>query len=261
MKWVVFTFLLFALVVLSFIGCAGQRVVMQVPEIQAGQLLDSLVARDTLVQSIYITGKGKFIAQDKDERFFATIMARRPDKLYVRIAGPLGITTAILWLCGNDSLCIYIPSKGTVLVEPLGADIPDVILPPSTPVMLDMFCGIAPIARFADSLQNFEKASEGYYLTFKRGNEVLVALAKPNPWHISEFQWVKTTNTNEQVDVKFTDGEITEEIWRPGKIEITAPALAQKISISIKKELINPALDDTMFIPKLPKGVKWQSAF
>jgi len=253
---------IFILLLLSLSGCAARKEISgELPEITAEELIDSLVAQDTLAKTFHIRGKGTFSAGGKDEKFAMSMLIRRPDKMHVRIAGPLGVSIAVLWLCGNDSMCIYIPSKATVLVEPLGADIPDVILPPSAPVMLDMFCGMAPIYRFSDSLQNFEKSSDGYYLTFRRGDEVFVALAKPDPWHIAEFQWAKISNTGEQVDVKFEDGELRNGVWRPKKIEITAPALKQKISAKIIKDRMNIEIPDSMFAPKIPLKTRWQSAF
>ncbi len=254
-------FLLLLLSVYFFSGCAAQKTIGELPRISSGELLDSLIVQDTLLKTFHIRGKGKFLAGDKEDNFAMSLVASRPNKFHLRIVGPLGISVAVLWLCGQDSLCVFIPSKATVLVEPLGAEIPDVILPPSAPVMLDMFCGMAPIYRFSDSLQNFEKSSDGYYLTFKKNDEVLIALAKPNPWHIEEFQWVRTTNTNEQVDVKFSKGEVRDGIWRPKKIEITAPALGQRLTATIKKDNLNIEIPDSMFIPKIPPKARWQSAF
>ncbi len=244
-----------------FSGCAGKKAIGELPKISSGELLDSLIAQDTLLKTFHIRGKGKFLAGDKENNFAMSLIARRANKLHLRVVGPLGISVAVLWLCGQDSLCIFIPSKATVLVEPLGEEIPDVILPPSAPVMLDMFCGMAPIYRFSDSLQNFERTSDGYYLTFKKNGEVLIALAKPNPWHVEEFQWVRTANTNEQVDVKFSKGKIRDGIWRPQKIEITAPALGQKLTATIKKDRLNIEIPDSMFTPEIPPKARWQSAF
>ncbi len=258
-----FALLFYAVFLLVFIlsGCARNRMAPPIPEITAEQLIDSLIAQDTLIETLHISGKGKFRSGDREERFVVYMIARRPDKLNVRLVGPLGISIGVLWLCGDDSLCIFIPSKNTVLVEPLGADAADVILPPSAPVMLDMFCALAPIYRFSDSLQNFERSTDGYYLTFKKGGEVLVALAKPNPWRVEEYEWVKLSNTNEQVAVKFSDGTLVNGVWRPRRVQITAPALGQVITLKINKEELNIEIQDSMFSPTLPPMVNWQSAF
>jgi len=124
-----------------------------------------------------------------------------------------------------------------------------------------MFSGMAPISRFKDALQNFEKTSDGCYLTFKNEKEMLIVLAKPQPWHIESFEWVKLANTNEQVNVEFENGELRDNIWRPGKIVITSPALGQIISVNITFDQINPSLADSLFAPKLPPNATWQSAF
>jgi len=242
-------------------GCAAPRVAAPVPEISPNEMMDSLVAGDKLVRSAYLKGKGKFTSGGTEETFMVNLLASRPDRLIVNVLGPLGLPIAILWLCGQDSLCIYLPSRNAVLVEPLGADMPGMILPPAAPILVDMFCGMAPIARFAHALQNFEKTSDGHFLTFKTDRELLIAFAKPQPWHIESFEWAKLANTSEQVSVEFEDGEIRDDIWRPGKIIITSPALGQVISVNITRDEINPSPADSLFVPKIPPNAVWQNAF
>ena len=246
---------------ISFWGCAAKTTATGLPKIAAKELIDSLVAQDTLLKTVRITGKGNFRGQGKDESFLVGLHTSRPDKMLSHIKGPLGITAAVLWLCGKDSLCIYLPAKNAVLVEPLGINDPNIVLPPATPILVDMFSGMAPVYRFADSLQNFEEVAGGYYLTFRKNDEILVALAKPYPWHVENFQWTRTTNQKEQVDVQFSDGEVQNGIWRPDKITITAPALDQIITLDINKCEMNIAIDDSLFKPNLPEQVKWMSAF
>lgn len=250
-----------AFLIFMGIGCAPRKALPPVPRIAAKEIIDSLVAQDTLLKDVRMIGKGKFSAQGKEDAFTFRVFSKRSGKLFTEIQGPFGMTIALLWLCGDDSLCIYLPSANMVLVEPLGLEDPNVILPPAAPVLVDMFCGTSPITRFADSLISFEQTSEGYFLTFQKNNETLVIMAKPSPWRVEEFQWVKNANPKEQVDVKFLEERFTDGIRRPKKIIITAPVLGQTISTYINKEEVNIGAPDSLFEPPIPENAIWKSAF
>ncbi len=254
--------LLFALVAALFFGGCAPRGKLSVPKISRQELLDSLMAQDTVVHVVQLGGRGTFETPHMRKGFSFDILAKRGEKLLAHIKGPLGITAAVLWLCRPDSLCIFLPSKRTVLVEPLGVRESTVVLPPAAPIMIDMFCGIAPISHFADSVKSFERASEGYYITFGKGDESLIVLAAPNPWHIKSFQWVREGNPPQVTDVELEDGHVIGKVWRPRRVVVTAPALGQTIEIKITRDIINPEAADSLFEPKLPwDKVNWQRAY
>lgn len=248
-----------------FAGCAGPskaRHAKPIPKIKSGELVDSLIAADTMLTRTRILGHGVYKQGNVKRGFRVGIVADRENgKLAAYIsAGFVGVV-AVLWLCNPDSLCIYLPMQNYAMKEPVGHDIEGVVLPPSAPVMIDMFSAQSPIRRFAGYLKELERTQSGYYLTFDRGDEALIVLAKPNPWHIAGYQWVSQKNPPQVVDVQFKEGQFRDGVWVPQKIKISQPTLDQEIEITIEKYLINPQIPDSLFYPKIPEDVNWYRLF
>jgi len=262
MKYYIIAVLCFSICVSFFLGCAAQKEITEAPKISELELLDSLLAQDTVIHSVRLTGKGKYYSSSGKHVFTVGLVTDRDEqKMAAYIGGPLGTTFTILWLCHKDSLCIYITYRKQVLVEPIGIELEGVVLPPSARIMIDMFSGIAPIAQFKDNLTNFESIPAGYYLTFEKDEEALVALVKPEPWHIDGYQWIKKGNPQQIVDVQFGEGEVIDGIWRPSKMKISAPSLDQEINIIIDKDSRNIEISDSLFFPEIPQDVEWLRAF
>ena len=249
-------------IVFAFLGCAGRKEVTEIPKISSGELIDSLLAQDTVVHRVRLLGKGVFESESEKRGFRVGLVSDRDNqRLGVYLGAGLTGVFAILWLCHQDSLCIYIALKKYVIVEPIGAQIEGVVLPPKASVMIDMFSGLSPLASFKDSLTNYEPTPSGYYLTFEKNNEALIIFAKPNPWHIDGYQWVQNTEPKQIVDVQFEDGKITDNIWRPENIKISQPSLDQEINLKIDKYIINPEIGDSLFEPEIPEKAYWYRAF
>jgi hypothetical protein len=251
-----------SIVILSLAGCAATNETGGIKKIGPKELIDSLLVKDSILDKVKLSGKGTFFTGENAAKFNFTVVAnRKQGKMLAQISGPLGIGGATLWLCGKDSLCIFLPQKNAVMVEPLGAHDSAVILPPAAPVMIDMFCGMSPLGHFADSLRNFEQVAEKCYLTFQKNGEVLVITAEPNPWRVTDFQWLRLSNTDEMVDVTFDNGAMKYYTWRPDKITISAPAQKQRVLLNIHKEQFGLELTDSTFVPELPENVSWFDAY
>ena len=251
---------------LSVWGCAGKKEItpprQEIPHIKAQELIDSLLAQDTLVHNVRILGHGIY-KQGKTKRGFRVglVADRDSTKLGVYLSAGFAGVFALLWLCNPDSLCIYLPMQNYAMKEPVGYDIEGVILPPDAPVMVDMFSARSPLPRFAPYLKNSERTQSGYYLTFEKGNQTLIILAKPNPWHIDGYQWVAGGKTQQVVDVQFKSGKMQEGTWVPEKLIVSQPALDQEIEVTIEKYLINPQVSDSLYFPKIPDDVNWYRLF
>jgi len=249
-------------VMFALYGCAGKQEIAKVHKISSGELIDSLLVQDTVIHRVRLDGKGIFKSESEKRGFRVGLVSDRDSqKLGVYLGAGLTGVFAILWLCHRDSLCIYITLKNYVIVEPIGTEIEGIVLPPNASVMIDMFSGLSPLARFVDSLTNYEYTPSGYYLTFEKNNEALIIFAKPNPWHIDGYQWVQDSEPRQIVDVQFENGEKTDGIWRPGNVKISAPSLDQEIELKIGKYIINPEIGDSLFEPKISDNANWYRAF
>ena len=252
----------FAALPATFAGCAASKAnVAGIPKIDAQDLLDELLAQQRDINKVRITGTGSFDVKTQKTKFRIGLVADRQNtKLGAYITGPVASILAILWLSHEDTLSIFIPMQNRVYIEPVGVDIDGQILPPASDMLTDMFTGIVPLRHFVDSLVTCEPSTEGYYLTFRKNNEILVALVKPNPWHVESYQWIKNTTTQQIVDVRF-DGFSDINRARPQKLIISAPMLDQQISINIDKEQLNGDIPDSLFVPVLPENVTIYNAF
>ncbi|RKZ33032.1 hypothetical protein DRQ33_04880 [bacterium] len=261
----------FSFVVLcAFISnCAGKKQLrrpsgpIKIPKIESDELLNILLAQDTVIHCVRLSGRGIFRTSSKKQGFRVGLVSDRiKQRLGVYLgSGMIGVAS-ILWLCHPESICIYVPIRNYVMVEPIGYNIEGIVLPPKASVMIDMFSGLSPLARFSDYLTHYEQTSSGYYLTFQNNNEALVILATPQPcWHIDGYQWIQEGNPGQIVDVQFPEGELQNSIWVPNKVIISAPTLDQEIEMEIDKYLINPEISDSLFEPNIPDDVNWWRAY
>lgn len=259
--WVL-SVLIFLVIINS--GCAPKREIIfpRPPSISEVELLDSLLTMDNALESVMISGQGIIDFGEEKDRFTINQIVRRSDNmLNLHIDGPMGMTLAIGWFCRSEVLCIYIPYKNAALWTPLGEAEEDVLVPPDRDKLVDILSGSTPIAHFADSLISFEKVETGYYLTFKKNNEVFVAFVRPNPWHIVNYQYSRLDNNKSLIDVTLGEGQVTNGIWTPKTIEIFAPIINQRILFKIKKLLLNPNIADSLFEVDIPEDVEWYKAF
>lgn len=247
---------------LLFYGCAPRKVVTPVPKISKDALLDSLLSMDKKVETITIHGKATFEWGDHKKRFSVHEITKREKNLInLHIDGPFGVTTAILWFCKPESICIYLPSSKAVLLEPLGKSIENVVVPPEREILTDMISGLVPLRYFADSVMDFELVESGVYITFIKSGKVLVVFARPDPWHVESYEFSKIDDLRGQLDVSFPEGELVDGVWLPKKIVINAPSVKQKIEVEVRKIKLNEQLPDSLFQIKIPDNVKWMRAY
>ncbi len=243
--------------VLLFSGCAGPEAITEFPKarIDYRALIDTLAARDQLIESVMGRVSVKVETPTLETRFSADYYFAAPDSFRANIRGILGTRPGALVSIG-DSVAAYFPAKETLFVA--------VGEPEETNPVLGLKMGFGGVVRALigltgtgfdyDSIVGFQEQAGIYSLTFTRGDELVHFEVLPSEWVISSMQ-LFTIDQEALQDVGYYDFVQRGEMVRPSRIVITNPIRGETVNITIEKEIINQPLPDGLFKLPVPEDV------
>ncbi len=251
---------LVAFATILIVSCAGRRPVVEFAkvDIEREALVDTLLARDAILESIAGRMSIRFESEFEEVSFTADYFFAAPDSFRANIRGFFGSVPGSAVSIG-DSMAVFFPSKGTLFVASGNTGI--------NPVMGlwigmdDLVCaltGRTEIDLERDSLVGFSSEGNTYELLFFDGRQFRRLSVLPSAWVPNNIQ-IYSQDGSSMLDIGYFDFVERGGIVRANKITIINPIRGDRVEIEIEKEIIGREHPEGVFdLPIRKETTIWQ---